>query len=109
MHQYGSIAAPLTQLLKKWGFKWNEEVEEAFEKLKKAMMSLPVLALPNFDQSFEIETDASGYGNGVVLIQSKCPIAYYSHTIAMRDRAQLVYERELLAVVLAVQRWRLTY
>ncbi|KAA0041085.1 uncharacterized protein E6C27_scaffold477G00590 [Cucumis melo var. makuwa] len=98
---YGSIAAPLTQLLKKGGFKWNEEAEEAFGKLKQAMMSLPVLTLPNFNQPFEIETNASGYGVGAVLIQSKRPIAYYSHTLAMRDRARPVYKRELMAVVLA--------
>ncbi|KAA0067391.1 transposon Tf2-1 polyprotein isoform X1 [Cucumis melo var. makuwa] len=74
---YGSIAAPLTQLLKKGGFKWNEEAEEAYEKLKKAMLSLSL----------------------------KRPIAFYSHTLAMRDRAKSVYERELMAVVLAVQHW----
>ena len=68
MQQYGSIAAPLTQLLKEGGLKLNEEAEEAFGKLKQAMMSLPVLTLPNFNQPFEIETNASGYGVGVVLI-----------------------------------------
>ncbi|KAL0534373.1 hypothetical protein IC582_028663 [Cucumis melo] len=103
---YGSIATPLTQLLKKGGFKWNEDAKEAFEKLKKAMMSLPLLALRSFDHPFEIETDASGYGVGVVLTQSKRPIAFYSHTLAMRDKARLVYEREFMAVVFAVQRWR---
>ena len=76
-------------MLKKGGFKWNEEAEEAFEKLKQAMMSVPILALPNFNKPFEIETDASGYGVGAVLIQSKRPIAYYSHTLALRDRARL--------------------
>ncbi|KAA0040204.1 ty3-gypsy retrotransposon protein [Cucumis melo var. makuwa] len=80
--------------------------ENAFERLKKAMSSLPVLALPDFSQPFEIETDASGYGVGAVLIQAKRPIAYYSHTLALRDRARQVYERELMAVVLAVQRWK---
>ncbi|KAA0062661.1 Transposon Ty3-I Gag-Pol polyprotein [Cucumis melo var. makuwa] len=103
---YGSIAAPLTQLLKKGGFTWNKEAEEAFEQLKGAMISLPVLALPNFEQPFEIETDASGVGVGAVLTQMNKPIAFYSHTLAMRDRAKPVYEREFMAVVLAVQRWR---
>ncbi|TYK22515.1 transposon Tf2-1 polyprotein isoform X1 [Cucumis melo var. makuwa] len=106
VQHYGSIAAPLTQLLKKGGFKWNEDAEESFRKLKSAMMSLPTLALPNFTLLFEIETDASGFGVGAVLIQSKRPIAFYSHTLSMRDRARPVYERELMAVVLSVQRWR---
>ncbi|KAL0539538.1 hypothetical protein IC582_023753 [Cucumis melo] len=106
VQHYGSIAAPLTQLLKKGGFKWNEESEESFLKLKYAMMSLPTLALPNFELPFEIETDASGFGVGAVLIQSKRPIAFYSHTLSMRDRARPIYERELMAVVLSVQRWR---
>ncbi|KAA0047304.1 transposon Tf2-1 polyprotein isoform X1 [Cucumis melo var. makuwa] len=57
---YGSIAAPLTQLHKKGGFKWIEEVKEEFKKLKKAMLSLPVFAIPNFNHPVEIEIDASG-------------------------------------------------
>ncbi|KAA0038306.1 hypothetical protein IC582_003640 [Cucumis melo] len=105
VHHYGTLAAPLTQLLKKGGFNWNSEAEQVFEKLKKAMISLPVLALPMFDKPFEIETDASGYGVGAVLIQNKHPIAFYSHTLAIKDRGRPVYKRELMAVVLAVQRW----
>ncbi|KAA0058891.1 Transposon Ty3-G Gag-Pol polyprotein [Cucumis melo var. makuwa] len=88
------------------GFKWNEEVEEAFLKLQNARMTLSVLALPDFNAIVEVETDASGYGIGVVLMQSKRPITYFSHTLAVRDKAKPVYERELMAVVLAVQRWR---
>ncbi|KAA0039091.1 Transposon Ty3-G Gag-Pol polyprotein [Cucumis melo var. makuwa] len=103
---YGAIAAPLTQLLKKGGFRWTEEATLAFDKLKSAMLSLSVLALPDFNKPFEIETDASGNGIGSVLVQDRRPIAYYSHTLALRDRARPVYERELMAVVLAVQRWR---
>ncbi|KAA0047238.1 Ty3/gypsy retrotransposon protein [Cucumis melo var. makuwa] len=103
---YGAIAAPLTQLLKKGAYKWDAEVEEAFDKLKKAMMTLPVLTMPDFNLPFEIESDASGVGVGAVLTQCRKPVAYFSKTLSMRDRARPVYERELLAVVLAVQRWR---
>ena len=51
-------------------------------------MTLTVFALPDFSLPFEIETDASGYGIRAVLIQAKCLIAYYSHTLALRDRAR---------------------
>ncbi|KAA0055700.1 Ty3/gypsy retrotransposon protein [Cucumis melo var. makuwa] len=103
---YGAIAAPLTQLLKKGTYKWDAEAEDAFNKLKKAMMTLPVLTMPDFNLPFEIESDASGVGVGAVLTQCRKPVAYFSKTLSMRDRARPVYERELLAVVLAVQRWR---
>lgn len=106
VQHYGTIAAPLSQLLKNSGFKWIEETQEAFTKLQNAMMTLPVLALLDFSVSFEIETDASGYRIGAILIQSKRLIAYYSHTLAMRDRAKPVYERELMVVVMVVQKWR---
>ena len=106
IQHYGSIGATLTQRLKKGGFKWSEESEGAFLKLKSAMMSLPILALPNFELPFEIETDASRFGVGAVLVQSRRPIAFYSHTLSMRDRARPVYKRELMAVVLSIQRWR---
>ena len=76
---YGSMAAPLTQLLLKLGaFKWTKEVEEAFTKLQNAMMTLPVLASPDYSIPFEVETDAFGYGIGAVLTQNKRPIAFYS-------------------------------
>ncbi|TYK05651.1 Retrotransposable element Tf2 [Cucumis melo var. makuwa] len=57
---YGNIAAPLTKLLQKNGFHWGEDATAAFESLKQAMISVPVLALPDFSLPFIIETDASG-------------------------------------------------
>ena len=87
-------------------YKWTKETEAAFEKLKKAMMTLPVLAMPDFNLPFEIESDASGFGVGAVLVQAKRPIAYFSKVLSMRDRARPVYEPELIAVVWAVQQWR---
>ena len=104
VQHYGSIVAPLTQLLKAGSFKWTDETQQAFLKLQDIMMTLPILALPDFNIPFEVETNASGYGVGAVLMQNKRPTAFYSHTLAMRDQAKPVYERELMAVVLAVQR-----
>ncbi|TYK08533.1 transposon Tf2-1 polyprotein isoform X1 [Cucumis melo var. makuwa] len=97
-HQYGSIAAPLTQLFELGVFKRNDEAQKAFEKLQDTTMTLPVLALLDFNIPFEVETNASGYGIGAVLMQNHRPIAFYSHTLALRDRAKPVFERKLMAV-----------
>jgi len=79
---YGSVAAPLTQLLKKGAYELTVAAAEAFENLKMATMTLPNLALPNFSLPFEIETDASGYGVAAVLIQNHRPIAYFEPDIS---------------------------
>lgn len=103
---YGRIAGPLTEQLKKDRFAWNEAAEVAFQQLKSAMVEVPVLVLPNFAQPFIVETDASGEGVGAVLMQNHQPIAYFSQALGARARAASVYERELMAMVLAIQKWR---
>ncbi|TYK04251.1 Transposon Ty3-I Gag-Pol polyprotein [Cucumis melo var. makuwa] len=100
-NNYGSITTQVTQLLKLGAFKWIEEAQMVFEHLQEAMMTLPVLALPVFNVPIEIETDALGYGIGALFMQNKRPIAFFSHTLALRDRVKPVLERELMAVVLA--------
>lgn len=59
---YGNLAAPLTQLLHKDAFEWNDETTSASEGLKQAMMIIPVLTSLDFSQPFVIETDASRFG-----------------------------------------------
>ncbi|KAA0051159.1 Transposon Tf2-6 polyprotein [Cucumis melo var. makuwa] len=103
---YGEIAAPLTKLLQKNAFKWDENATLAFESLKTAMTTIPVLALPDWSLPFMIETDASGSGLGAVLSQNGHPIAFFSQKLSPRAQSKSIYERELMVVVLSVQKWR---
>ncbi|XP_022024279.1 uncharacterized protein LOC110924592 [Helianthus annuus] len=103
---YGSITKPLTQLLKKDSFQWSSAAQQAFEHLKRSMCQPPVLALPNFQETFVVETDASGFGIGVVLMQKGHPIAYISKALSPRHMSLSTYERELLAIIYVVQKWQ---
>jgi Reverse transcriptase (RNA-dependent DNA polymerase)/RNase H-like domain found in reverse transcriptase/Integrase zinc binding domain len=103
---YGIISKPLTMLLKKNSFEWNEVAENAFQELKKAMCQAPVLALPDFHQPFILEIDASATGMGAVLMQAGRPIAYFSKILGIKSHTLSTYEKELLALVSAVQKWQ---
>ncbi|KAL3530116.1 hypothetical protein ACH5RR_009438 [Cinchona calisaya] len=91
---------------KKDKFKWCEEFEKAFEKLKMTMSVTLVLALPNFTKPFIIETDACHRGIGAMLMQEKRPMAYFSKALSRRNLGFSIYEKELLALVSAISKWR---
>jgi hypothetical protein len=103
---YGTIAAPLTALLRHNSFIWTSSASEAFQNLKRAVTQTPVLALPNFSQPFLIECDASEIGIGAVLMQSNRPIAFLSKALKGKALHMSVYEKELFALVTAIQKWR---
>lgn len=104
---YGIISIPLTDLLKKDAFKWGPEPQAAFDQLKQAMSTAPVLTLPDFSQPFTVETDASQFGIGAVLMQNKRPIAYLSQKLGSKNQGLSTYEKALLALISAVTKWRL--
>lgn len=103
---YGIIAKPLTQQLTKKGFAWTEQVQLAFDTLKKVMVTTPVLALPNFNKPFSIEKDACNTGIGAVLVQDGHPITYYSKALGVRNQKISTNEKEFMAVMMAVDKWR---
>lgn len=70
------------------------------------MSSSPVLAMPRFDKPFSIETDASVLGIGAVLIQDGHPLAFLSKALGPRSRGLSTYEKEYMAILMAVQQWR---
>ncbi|CAM8990785.1 unnamed protein product [Rhodiola kirilowii] len=104
VHQYARIAEPLNALLRKDAFVWGQEAAEAFDKLKAHLSSAPTLALPDFTQTFVVQTDASGTGAGAVLSQKGHPIAYFSKQFSRTLQQSSTYNRELAAVVLVIDR-----
>lgn len=107
VRNFGIISRPLTLLLKKdVPFVWSSEADQAFQSLKMALVSAPVLALPDFSQPFIVETNACDVGIGAVLSQQGHPIAYISKALSLKNRGLSTYEKEYLAILLAVDHWR---
>jgi hypothetical protein len=102
---YGIISKPLTQLLTKKGFEWTPEATVAFLALKQAMVQTPVLALPNFQLPFTVETNACELGVGAVLMQLGHPIAYMSKSLGVMNRKLSIYEKEFMVVIMAIDKW----
>jgi hypothetical protein len=107
IRNYGVISRPLTDLLKKNVlFQWNTQHQQSFQALKQALATALVLALPDFTKGFTLETDASAKGIGAVLMQDNYPIAYLSKSLGPKAQALSTYEKECLAVIMAVTKWK---
>ncbi|KAJ9505720.1 hypothetical protein QJQ45_006415 [Haematococcus lacustris] len=109
---FSAIAAPLTDLTSKTAaaqFDWQKfggAHLKAFNGLKDALCSAPVLALPDFTKPFVVCTDASLVGTGAVLLQEGRPIAYTSIKLSPPETRYSTGDQELLAIIRAVREWR---
>ncbi|CAH9146476.1 unnamed protein product [Cuscuta epithymum] len=103
---YGIIAKPMTDLLKKGKFQWSSAANDAFQRLKTAISSTPVLVMPDFSAHFYVETDASGQGIGAVLSQKGRPVAFMSRALGPTKLSWSIYAKEMLAIICAVRLWR---
>ncbi|CAG2246096.1 unnamed protein product [Mytilus edulis] len=108
---FSEIASPLTQLTgKNVKFEWTKDCEAAFTQLKNALMSTPVLAYPNPQLPFILDTDASNVGIGAVLSQvqdgQEKAIAFGSKKLNKAQQRYNVTRRELLAVITFVHQFR---
>lgn len=104
---FGIIARPLFNLLKKGRpFVWTDDTQTAFSLLQQRLISASVLQLPDFSKPFVIDTDACEYGVGAVLQQGGHPIAYMSKPLGPKNGGLSTYEKECMAILMAVEQWR---
>ncbi|KAH7556717.1 reverse transcriptase [Bipolaris maydis] len=108
---YSKITAPLTEITKKEiGFKWEQEHQEAFDRIKQIFLEAPVLEMYSPQRPTRVETDASDYALGAVLSQ-QCtdkkwrPVFYHSRKFSGAELNYDVHDKELLGVVDAFEQW----
>ena len=82
VRNFSSIAAPLTELFRHNQFVWNPDAERAFQQLKTALVTAPVLRLLDFNKLFDVAADAFGVGIGAVLSQDAHPVSYFSEKLS---------------------------
>lgn len=87
-------------------FKWTKAANHAFEDLKQRVTQAPVLGLPNFEEVFQVECDASGLGIGGVLSQKQRPIAFFSEKFNDAGRKYTTYDKKFYAITRSLEYWR---
>lgn len=109
---FADSAEPLNKLTRtRIKFNWDKNAQEAFYKLKKALISPPILIFPNLEKPFRVICDASAFGIGAVLCQldevgNERVVSYASRTLNKAEHNYSTIERELLAIVWATKQYR---
>lgn len=109
---FSELSAPLTDLIKKnkRSILWSDIAETAFQALKRAMVSAPILTLCDYSKPFRIFTDASDVAGAAVLTQDtdqgNRPLCYYSFKFSPTQKNYSASERECMAVIFAIENFR---
>lgn len=109
---FSELTAPLTNLLrnKPKSIKWSTTAEQSFNGIKERLISAPVLASPNFNLPFVIQTDASDSAIAAILTQEhdngECVVAYFSQKLSPAQQNYAASEKEGLAVLSAIDKFR---
>lgn len=112
IENFSTEVFPITEVLsKKRQFKWTPEAQRAFERIKGLLTTTPVLSNPDFSKKFFLHCDASEYGIGAGLVQLdengvEKPIAYMSRKLTTAQRNYSVTEKECLATIEAIKKFR---
>lgn len=105
LKNFSSVVEPLRQLLRKdVAFHWEETQQNALDEVKKALCEGPVLKIFDGTKPVQLATDASNAGLGAVLLQDGKPVCYVSRSLTAAEQNYSTIEKELLAVVFAVER-----
>lgn len=109
---FSTLIAPITALLRKSNskFEWSESCEQAFRILKEKLVTAPILSCPDYNLPFEVQTDASGWGISAVLCQShpdgEKVVSYVSRSLTRQEQKYSTTERECLAVLFGLEKFR---
>jgi len=113
IRDFSTIARPLFNLTrsdKAWN--WDTKEQDAFERLKTAVTTAPVLVLPQDSEPFRIEADSSDFASGAVLSQQLPreekwhPVAFYNTSLSLVERNYEIHDKEMLAIIYALEEWR---
>lgn len=109
---YSQVATPLAQLTKKdQAFEWKESQQQAFDKLKELILQESILTIPDSENPFKVETDASEFALGGQLGQRDekgrlHPVAFYSKKLNGPELNYQIHDKELMAIIEAVREWK---